>query len=94
MKKLKEIKKKIWPEYFEKVLSGKKKFEVRLADFEIEEGDILILEEYNPETKKYTGRTIKKKVGYILHTKDMEKMHSKEEIEKYGCYIIEMEDVE
>lgn len=29
------IKKKIWPEYFELVKSGKKRFELRVADFEI-----------------------------------------------------------
>jgi len=51
-----EIKKKIWPKYFELVKSGKKKFEVRLADFRIKEGDILILEEWDPKTEKYTGR--------------------------------------
>ena len=28
-----KIKKKIWPEYFKLVKSGKKKFELRLADF-------------------------------------------------------------
>jgi len=35
------IKKKIWPEYFELVRSGKKRFEARLADFDIKEGDTL-----------------------------------------------------
>jgi len=54
------IKKKILPEYFELVKSGKKKFELRLVDFDIKEGDILVLEEWNPKTKKYTGRKIKK----------------------------------
>lgn len=39
------IKKKIWPKFFEEVKSGKKKFEVRVADFNIKEGDTLILEE-------------------------------------------------
>ena len=38
-----EIHKKIWPEYFEAVLSGKKKYELRLDDFEIKEGDTLVL---------------------------------------------------
>jgi len=64
-----EIKKKIWPKYFELVKSGKKKFEVRLADFRIKEGDILILEEWDPKTEKYTGRKIKKKVKYVLKFK-------------------------
>jgi len=92
VKKLKIIKKKAWPVLFEKVLSGKKKFDIRLADFDIKEGNILILEEYNPKTKQYTGRIIKKKVGYILSTKSMEKMYSKKEIEKYGFNIIQLED--
>ena len=55
------IKKKIWPEYFEAVVSGKKKYELCLNDFEINEGDTLMFEEWSPETKEYTGRKIKKK---------------------------------
>jgi len=43
--KMTTIKKKIWPEYFEAVESNKKKFELRLNDFEINEGDTLVLEE-------------------------------------------------
>ena len=54
------IKKKIPPEYFELIKSGKKKFELRLADFDIKEGDILVLEECDPKTRQYTGRTIEK----------------------------------
>lgn len=33
-----EIKKKIWPKYFQGIIEGKKKFEVMLADFDIKEG--------------------------------------------------------
>ncbi len=64
---MKIIKKKTWPEYFELVLAGKKRFDLRVADFDIEEGDILVLEEWNPQTKEYTGRKIEKKVDYILN---------------------------
>lgn len=39
------IHKKVWSEYFEKIISGKKKLELRLADFEVNEGDTLVLEE-------------------------------------------------
>ena len=56
-----EIKKKTWPEYFQLVKNGKKKVDIRLADFEIKPGDTLVLEEFDPETNTYTGRTIKKK---------------------------------
>jgi len=51
-----KIEKKIWPEYFIKVLSGEKNFELRLADWECKPGDILLLKEWNPELKEYTGR--------------------------------------
>ena len=36
------IKKKVWPDYFKLIKSSKKKFELRLADFKIKEGDTLI----------------------------------------------------
>ncbi len=85
-----EIKKKIWPEYFQWILNGTKKFEFRLADFEISEGDVLVLEEYDPETDTYTGRKIKKKAKSIIKFNPT-RMHQLEEIKKHGFYIIEME---
>lgn len=45
------INKKIWPEYFDAVASGNKKFELRLNDFDIKEGDTLVLEEWDPKDK-------------------------------------------
>ena len=87
-----EIKKKAWPELFEKVLSGKKNFDLRLADFDVKEGDILVFEEWNPETKKYTGRKINKKVGFVLKTKDM-KFWNEDDISKYGFVAISLKDV-
>ncbi len=39
------IKKKIWPKFFNLVASGKKRFELRLADFDIKEGDTFVLKE-------------------------------------------------
>lgn len=84
------IKKKIWPAYFEKVASGKKKFELRLADFKIKEGDILLLEEWDPKTKKYTGRKIKTRATYVLKIKDLP-FHSEAKIKKYGLQVIQIE---
>ena len=60
-----KIKKKVWPEYFQKILDGKKTYELRLADWECNEGDILVLQEWDPETKDYTGREIEKEVNYL-----------------------------
>lgn len=88
---MKTIKKKCWPEAFEKVLSGKKDVELRLNDEEISEGDTLVLEEYNPEKKEYTGRTIERKVGYVM-TVDLNNppYWSKEEIQKHGLRVFSL----
>jgi len=72
---------------FKKILTGKKTFDARLADFKIKNGDILVLREYDPIKKEYTGRIIEKKVSFILKTKD-QKFWSKEDIKKYGLQII------
>jgi len=82
-----KIEKKVWPEYFEKILQGKKNFELRLADFECKEGDVLLLREWNPKTREYTGREIEKKVGYVIKTKELE-FWSKEDVEKWGFQVI------
>ncbi|MBM3233913.1 DUF3850 domain-containing protein [Candidatus Pacearchaeota archaeon] len=86
-----EIKKKTWPELFQKVLEGKKNADVRLADFNLKEGDILILEEYNPKTKKYTGRTIKKKVKNLTKLR-LADYNNIDEIKKFGHWLIEFEN--
>ena len=84
------IRKKAWPKIFEDVLSGKKRFDLRLADFDIKEGDTLILEEWNPKTKKYTGRKLEKKAGYILKF-DLDKFGQKKQVEEKGLYVIQLE---
>jgi len=86
-----KIEKKILKEYFEAIASGKKKYELRLNDFEISEGDTLILREWNPETKMYTGRTINKKVTSVGRFKLDELFWPKEEIEEKGIQIISLE---
>lgn len=84
------IKKKILPQYFDKIASGEKKFELRLADWNLNPGDTLILEEYDPNTKKYTGRTLKTTATYILKTKDCQ-FWPQEDIDKHGFQIIQIE---
>lgn len=85
------IKKKILPEYFEAVASGKKKFELRLNDFEVNEGDTLVLEEWDSKTERYTGRKIEKKVSYIAKFKIDKLFWSEEEIKEKGIQIISLE---
>jgi len=84
------IEKKVWPEFFQKILEGDKTFELRLADFECKPGDILVLREWDPKTKEYTGRVIKKKATYVIKTKDV-KFWSEKDIKKYGFQIIGLE---
>jgi len=81
------VEKKVWPKYFQAILDGKKNFELRLADFDISEGDILVLREWDPDKKEYTGRELKKKVTYVLKTRDI-KFWPDEEVKKYGYQII------
>jgi ASC-1-like (ASCH) protein len=85
------LKKKIPPEYFELVNSGKKNFEARVADFEVKEGDTIILEEFNPETKQYTGRTIEREVGYVLNF-NLNTFGQEELIKEKGLVIFSLKD--
>lgn len=82
------IEKKVQPPYFQDILDGKKNFELRLNRFKCKEGDTLVLREWDPKTRKYTGRVVEKKISYVLKTKDCEKFWPKEEIEKYGYQVI------
>ena len=79
--------KKVLPEYFQEILDGKKNHELRLADWDCNESDILVLQEWNPETKEFTGRTMEKEVTYVGKTKNMT-FWSKEDVEKYSYQII------
>ena len=89
---LREIEKKIWPEYFELIKQGKKKYESRLADFDVDVGDTLVLREWDPETKEYTGRELKKKVTHKGHLDPNDTTWwSKEEIDKHGFHILSVE---
>lgn len=58
---------KIWPQYFERVAIGQKPWELRMNDRDFQVGDTLYLEEYDPESKTFTDRWIKRRVEYILH---------------------------
>lgn len=79
--------KKILPEYFEAVATGVKNFELRLADWECNPGDILLLREWDQKTKTYTGREMQKEVSYVLKTKDVQ-LWSEKEVEQFGYQII------
>lgn len=58
------IEKKILSSYFNAVLEDKKHFELRLDEDDAQEGDILVLKEW--DNSKYTGNKITKKITYVL----------------------------
>ncbi len=87
------IEKKLWAEYFDQVASGKKKYELRLNDFEVNEGDTLVLKEWDKDKKEYTGRILEKTVTRVNRFKldDLYTFWSKEDIEEKGIQIISIE---
>ena len=89
-----KIEKKVWPEYFQQILDGKKTFEVRLNDFLINEGDILVLREWDPTTKDYTGRVLERTVGYVGRWKidDFTKFWPREDIDSKGLQVISIKE--
>ena len=83
-----KINKKVQERYFNAVKEWRKPFEVRLADFDCKGGDVLVLEEQKDGTKELTGRKEELEVLFKFNIKDMEKFHTKEEIEKYGFVVL------
>jgi ASC-1-like (ASCH) protein len=84
------VEKKCWPDFFEKIATGEKSAEIRLADFKINEGDTMLLKEFDPTTKKFSGREIKKKCKAITKF-DPFATYKESDLKKYGCYLIELE---
>ena len=64
---------KILPKYFADVISGRKTFEIRKFDRPFHEGDLLALNEYNAESKCYTGNSCLVYIDYILDDKEYSK---------------------
>ena len=87
------IKKKILPEYFEAILSGNKRYELRLNDFDANEGDTLVLEEWTDitSTRLFTGRIIEKRITRVERFKVSELYWTEDEIKEKGLQILSFE---
>jgi len=83
--------KKVLPEYFQAIMDGKKNYELRLADWEANEGDELVLKEWDKQRGGYTDREIIKKITYVGKFKPSELFWPKEDIDKYGFQILSLE---
>ena len=58
---------KTWPQYFQAVIDGKKKFEVRKNDRDFKPQDKLRLQEFDPNQGIFTGREYECDIHYILY---------------------------
>ncbi len=86
--------KKVLPDYFQDIVDGKKKYELRLNDFKVEPGDTLVLEEWtsiDPASRRATGRVLEKAVTYVRRFKLSDLWWSRQEIEDKGIQIISFE---
>ena len=57
---------KTWIGYWEDVVKGIKKFEIRKNDRGFKSNDVLVLQEWDNHTEEYTGRELEIMVDYIL----------------------------
>lgn len=57
---------KTWPQFYRAVIDGRKTFEVRKNDRGFAEGDTLVLREWKPDTKNYTGLGVCVRVNYLV----------------------------
>lgn len=56
---------KVWPEHFELLRTGLKKFEIRRTDRSFEIGHVLSLQEWSPVNRRYSGRQLCFKITCI-----------------------------
>lgn len=61
---------KTWPLPFLAVWNGIKRFEYRKDDRGFENGDVLVLRCWDPDTGAYTGQSLRRRVTYIARGPD------------------------
>ncbi len=57
---------KCWPDFYAPLESGEKTFELRKDDRGFHAGDTLVLREWLPTAKEYTGREMRRTVTYLV----------------------------
>ena len=57
---------KSWTVHFEAGLDGRKPWEARIDDRGFQQGDAVVLCEWNPSTKAFTGRSSSGLIGYLF----------------------------
>jgi hypothetical protein len=80
------IEKKLWPDYFD--IDRTAPMDSKLADFDLEPGDQIRFREWDPTTKKYTGREYTRTVGAVIRQESPTRYWTTEQLEKHGMYLI------
>lgn len=57
---------KTWPDHFYALVHGKKTFEVRKADRNFKVDDLLVLQEFDPDTQTFSRAMLTKRITHIL----------------------------
>ena len=71
-------------------MNGEKKAEFRIADFALQAGDILVLREFDPKAKKFSGRKLERKCVRATKFNPLD-YYKAEDLKRHGCYLIELE---
>jgi hypothetical protein len=82
---------KSWPEFYQDITAGHKTHEMRRNDRDYKVGDVLVLCEYDPTLKRYTGRSATYQVMQITPSETLWRLHGIEtdivimSIEPFEC---------
>jgi hypothetical protein len=87
---MKVIEKKLWPDYFD--ADRNSPLDCKLADFDLQPGDQIKFREWNPETKKYTGREYVRTVKKVLKQETPERYWTSEQLKEHGIHLIQWND--
>lgn len=82
------IEKKIWPQFFERDKTSR--FNVRLADFNLREGDVILFKEWDPKRKEYTGREFSRRVTSVTKVDSPTRFWTEKDLIEHGLYLIEL----
>lgn len=85
------LKKKCSVEEFNALEAGDKGFEIRLANFEVNNGDLITYVEVD-QNGKTTGRQTVRKVTYVEQTKDLEDSLIHGEEDHYGWLVLSLNE--
>ncbi len=91
---VREIMKKVWPENFKSLLMGERSCDLRINDFKVSEGNIIVFKEWDPVKKRYTGRSVRKVVKNVSAVNVLD-YYSVADLKKHGLLLIEfLESIE